>query len=155
MPKKSAGILLYRFRGKIPEMMIVHPGGPYWVKKDEGAWSIPKGEFGDDETPLEAATREFREETGQEVNGSFIPLTPVKQGSGKIIHAFALEHDLDTSIIKSNSFTMEWPPKSGKQKDFPEIDRGEWCTADLCRRKIIKGQLPFIEELLKILNVEW
>lgn len=148
MAKKSAGILLYRFRNGIPEMLIVHPGGPFWAKKDEGAWSVPKGEFGEEEDPLDAAIREFREETGQDIAGNFIPLTPVKQSSGKIIHVFALEHDIDVSVIRSNTFTMEWPPKSGNQKEFPEIDRGGWFTAGVCRKKLNKGQIPVVEELL-------
>jgi predicted NUDIX family NTP pyrophosphohydrolase len=147
MPKKSAGILLCRF-GSEPEFFLVHPGGPFWAKKDEGAWSIPKGEFDDDENPLEAAIREFKEETGFDISGNFIALTPVKQSSGKVIYAFALEYNLDASLLKSNTFTMEWPPKSGRQQEFPEVDRGGWFNAEAGRIKLNKGQVPIMEEVL-------
>ncbi|MEO8210318.1 MAG: NUDIX domain-containing protein, partial [bacterium] len=126
MTKKSAGILLYRLTNQILEVLIVHPGGPFWAKKDLGAWSIPKGEFTDDENPLDAAVREFHEEMGEPIQGDFIPMTPIKQKNGKVVYAYSLEHDFDVSKIKSNTFTMEWPPKSGNQQEFPEIDRGEW-----------------------------
>lgn len=152
MAKKSAGILLYRTRETQPEFFIVHPGGPIWAKKDEGAWSIPKGEF-EEEDPLDAAVREFLEETGVDLGGNFIPLTPVIQSSGKLVHAFALEHDLDVSKIRSNIFIMEWPPKSGKQKEFPEIDRGGWFDAETCKAKLNKAQGAFVDELLKKLNL--
>jgi predicted NUDIX family NTP pyrophosphohydrolase len=151
MPQKSAGLLLYRFNNTI-EFLIVHPGGPFWAKKDLGAWSIPKGEFEDNESPLEAATREFEEEMGEKISGNFITLTPVKMKSGKTIYAFALEHDFDTSKIKSNSFTIEWPPKSGKMQSFPEIDRGGWFNAETCKSKLNESQVQFIEELQKILD---
>lgn len=147
MLKRSAGILLYRFRNKIPEVMLVHPGGPFWEKKDLGAWSIPKGEFEEDENPLDAAKREMEEETGIKVSGDFIELTPVKQKSGKIIYAWVLQKDTDTDQIKSNSFEMEWPPESGNKKVFPEIDKAAWFTPAEAKRKIIEGQLPFIDEL--------
>ncbi len=147
MPRKSAGLLLYRFTSEV-EFFLVHPGGPFWAKKDDGAWSIPKGEFEDNEDPLEAAIREFKEETGFDVSGSFIPLTPVKQSSGKVIYAFALEYNLDAYKIKSNTFTMEWPPKSGRQQEFPEVDRGEWFNAETSRIKLNKGQVPILEEAL-------
>lgn len=152
MPKKSAGLLLYRFTSEI-EFFLVHPGGPFWAKKDEGAWSIPKGEFEDDENPLDAAIREFREETGFDVSGSFIPLSPVKLSGGKQIYAFALEYNIEASQLKSNTFNMEWPPKSGKQQEFPEVDRGGWFNAESSKIKLNKGQVPILEEaVIKIKN---
>lgn len=152
MPKKSAGLLLYRFTSEV-EFFLVHPGGPFWAKKDEGAWSIPKGEFEDDENPLDAAIREFREETGFDVSGSFIPLSPVKLSGGKQIYAFALEHNIEASQLKSNTFNMEWPPKSGKQQEFPEVDRGGWFNAESSKIKLNKGQVPILEEaVIKIKN---
>ncbi len=151
MLKKSAGILLYRFSDSILNFFLVHPGGPFWAKKDVGAWSIPKGEFEDDENPLQAALREFSEETGQIISGNFITLTPVKQGSSKTIYAFAIEHDFDASKLKSNTFNMEWPPKSGKQKEFPEIDKGQWFDIETSKLKLNKNQVAFVEELEKVL----
>src|SRR5689334_13919801 len=124
--KLSAGILLYRIRSGTLEVLLVHPGGPFWTRKDLGAWSIPKGEFEEGDDPLETAKREFLEETGAPVSGKFVALTPRKQKSGKLVHAWAVEGDLDASTIVSNSFSMEWPPRSGKQQEFPEVDRGEW-----------------------------
>ena len=147
MPQKSAGILLYRFKNNILEVLLVHPGGPFWKNKDEGAWSIPKGEFDDNEKALDAAIREMKEETGIVINGSFIELSPVKQKAGKLIYAFAKEYDLDTTQIKSNEFEMEWPPKSGKKKMFPEIDKAEWFTIKAAKEKINSGQWPLVEEL--------
>lgn len=147
MPQKSAGIILYRFLNNILEVLIVHPGGPFWAKKDEGAWSIPKGEFDDNENPLEAAIREFEEEMGQKVSGSFLPLSPVKLKSGKLIYPFALEHDFDVTQLKSNTFTTEWPPKSGKMQEFPEIDRGAWVNISVGKLKLNPGQVPILEEL--------
>lgn len=144
--KKSAGIVLYKTAGKHLEIFLVHPGGPFWKNKDLGAWSIPKGEFNDEE-PLEAAIREFKEETGHEINGAFVALTPVKQKSGKWVYGFALEKYIDPESITSNTFDMEWPPKSGKLKSFPEIDRAAWFTADVAIEKIVKAQAPMIEEL--------
>jgi predicted NUDIX family NTP pyrophosphohydrolase len=122
MTKRSAGILAWRRRGE-PEVFLVHPGGPFWRTKDVGAWSIPKGGIDPDEEPLAAARREFREETGQVVDGPFTPLAPVKIASGKVIVAWAIEHDLDAGAITSNSFEMEWPPHSGRKQSFPEVDR--------------------------------
>ena len=147
MPQKSAGILLYRNNNKI-ELLLVHPGGPFWKNKDEGAWSIPKGEFSDEEKPLDAAIREMKEETDVLLTGEFIELTPVKQKSGKMVYAFAKEYDLDPSQIKSNEFDMEWPPKSGTRKSFPEIDKAEWFDVNTAKRKIIAAQSAFIDELL-------
>ncbi len=145
--KKSAGILLYRLSGGPMEVLLVHPGGPFWAKKDDGAWSIPKGEFEAEEDPLAAAQRELEEETGIKAEGNFIELTPVKQKSGKWVYAWALEKDIDPGSIKSNEFEMEWPPKSGKKKSFPEIDKAAWFGVAEARRKILSGQLPLINEL--------
>ena len=119
MNKKSAGILLFRFHNDIPEVLLVHPGGPFWAKKDEGAWSLPKGEFADDESPKEAAIREVKEELGVAVAGNFIALTPLKQKSGKLIYCWALRQNIDPEKISSNTFELEWPPKSGKKSTFP------------------------------------
>ena len=147
MPKKSAGILLYRIVNKKLEVFLVHPGGPFWAKKDNGAWSIPKGEFEDDEEPLAAAKREFKEETGIEISGEFIQLTSIKQKSGKIVYAWAVEGDIDPAKIKSNDVEIEWPPRSGRQQTFPEIDKAEWFNYVEAQKKIISAQSPLIEEL--------
>jgi predicted NUDIX family NTP pyrophosphohydrolase len=145
--KNSAGILLYRLRGSGIEVFLVHPGGPFWAKKDAGAWSIPKGEFEAGEDPLEAAKREFKEETGFAVEGNFIELTPVKQPGGKVVYAWAVMGDCEAESIKSNTFSLEWPPRSGKRKEFPEVDRAGWFTPEVAREKILKGQPNFLEEL--------
>jgi predicted NUDIX family NTP pyrophosphohydrolase len=145
--KLSAGILLYRVCSGAPEVFLVHPGGPFWTNKDAGAWSLPKGEFEDGDDPLETAQREFLEETGSAVGGPFAALTPRKQKSGKLVHAWAVEGDIDASSIRSNTFSMEWPPRSGKQQEFPEVDRGEWFTIPAAREKIQEGQLGFLDEL--------
>jgi predicted NUDIX family NTP pyrophosphohydrolase len=145
MPGKSAGILLYRI-GRVPEYFLVHPGGPYWAAKDEGAWSIPKGEFGD-EDPLKAARREFLEETGSSIDGTFLPLAPVRLKSGKTVVPFAVEGDIDADNIRSNSCQIEWPPRSGRKMEIPEVDRGGWFTYEEAIKKINSGQVPFIEEL--------
>ena len=147
MAKKSAGILLYRFQLNALEVMLVHPGGPFWKNKDDGAWSIPKGEFEEDENPLNAAIREMKEETGFHVSGDFIELTPLKQKSGKIIYAWALLQDADISKVKSNEFELEWPPKSGRKIMVPEIDKAQWFTPIIATQKIVHGQAPFIDEL--------
>ncbi|WP_295674086.1 NUDIX domain-containing protein [uncultured Mucilaginibacter sp.] len=153
MAKKSAGILLYRRLNTQFEFFLVHPGGPYFKNKDLGVWSIPKGEYLDDEETLTAAKREFYEETGQSVNGDFIPLDPVTLKSGKIVHAWALEGDIDAATIVSNYFEMEWPPKSGKKQSFPEIDRGGWFGANEAKLKINASQAGLIEDfLLKLGN---
>lgn len=146
--KRSAGILLYRMVKGLPQVMLVHPGGPFWAKKDTGSWSVPKGELNDDEDTLEAAKREFHEETGMMPNGDFIPLTPVKQKSGKLILAWALEGDMDVSKLESNLFEMEWPPHSGKKQQFPEVDRAAWFSVNEAREKITQGQLPLLDELI-------
>jgi predicted NUDIX family NTP pyrophosphohydrolase len=147
MPKVSAGLLCYRLEPSGLEVLLVHPGGPFWAKKDDGAWSIPKGEIGPGEDPLEAARREFSEETGQEVAGTFVPLPPIRQAGGKIVHAFAVETDLDPSTMRSSRFTMEWPPKSGRQQSFPEVDRARWFSLADARIKILKSQTPLLDEL--------
>ena len=145
--KNSAGILLHRLRGSGIEVFLVHPGGPFWATKDAGAWSIPKGEFEAGEDPLEAAKREFKEETGFAVAGNFIELTPVKQPGGKVVYAWAVMGDCEAESIKSNTFSLEWPPRSGKRKEFPEVDRAGWFTPEVAREKILKGQLVLLEEL--------
>jgi predicted NUDIX family NTP pyrophosphohydrolase len=157
MSKQSAAILLYKKINNEIQVLLVHPGGPFWAKKDLGAWSLPKGEFGEDENNLEAAKREFFEETSFKIGGNFIELTPIKQKSGKIIYAFAAEGDLDVAKIKSNTFEMEWPPKSakgrsGRKQSFPEVNRGEWFTLKEARQKIIPGQVGFLEELENRIN---
>jgi predicted NUDIX family NTP pyrophosphohydrolase len=148
MPKKSGGLLLYREVQGSLEVFLVHPGGPFWAKKDEGSWSIPKGEIEEGEESLEAAKREFREETGVAAEGEFQPLKPVRQKSGKTVYAWAVRFDLDATSIKSNVFSMEWPPKSGEWKEFPEIDRAEWFSVDQAKRKILKGQLGLLNQLV-------
>ena len=145
--KNSAGILLHRLRGSRIEVFLVHPGGPFWAKKDAGAWSIPKGEFEAGQDPLEAAKREFKEETGFAVEGNFIELTPVTQPGRKVVYAWAVMGDCEAESIKSNTFSLEWPPRSGKRKEFPEVDRAGWFTPEVAREKISKGQLNFLEEL--------
>ena len=152
MVKKSAGILLYRVKNKFLEVFLVHPGGPFWAKKDLGVWSIPKGEFTEDENPLDAAKREFQEEIGIYCTGEFIPLTAAKQKGGKIVYAWALEGDIDPNQIKSNTFEIEWPPKSGKKQEFPEIDKGEWFNISEAKQKINKNQVALIEELMSKLD---
>ncbi|MEP6927709.1 MAG: NUDIX domain-containing protein [Ginsengibacter sp.] len=151
-PKKSAGILLYRKSKNVLEVFLVHPGGPFWKNKDEAAWSIPKGEFDENEEPLQAAIREFLEETGITVSGNFIELTPVILKTGKKVFAWALEKNIDANIIVSNHFEMEWPPRSGKFQNFPEVDKGGWLTIDEAKKKINAMQFALIEELQKKLN---
>jgi predicted NUDIX family NTP pyrophosphohydrolase len=150
--KESAGILMYRLRNSILEVLLVHPGGPYWAKKDLGAWSIPKGEFAEGEDRLSAAKREFQEETGFHLEESFIALTPLKQPGGKLVHAWAVRGDCDAKAIVSNTFSIEWPPRSGKRQEFPEADRAEWFTMAVAKEKILKGQVRFLEELRQILE---
>jgi predicted NUDIX family NTP pyrophosphohydrolase len=148
--KESAGIVLYRYYDSSLEIFLVHPGGPFWKNKDAGAWSIPKGEFDKGEDPLEAAKREFHEETGCSVDGSFIALRPARQPGGKVVHAWAVEGDCEAESIKSNSFTMEWPPRSGQRKEFLEVDRAGWFSLELARQKILKGQVILLDELQRI-----
>ena len=147
--KVSAGILLYRLSANGPEVFLVHPGGPFWAKRDLGAWSVPKGEVDGDEDLLEAAKREFREETSAQVEGKFIELTPLRQPSGKVVHAWAVEGDADASSITSNTFSMEWPPHSGESREFPEVDRAEWFTLAEARDKLLRGQRPLLDELIQ------
>jgi predicted NUDIX family NTP pyrophosphohydrolase len=149
MAKRSAGILMYRRREGELQVFLGHPGGPFWSKKDAGAWSIPKGEIDEGEDPLAAAKREFAEETGLRPDGELVALAPIRQKGGKVVLAWAIEGDCDARAIKSNIFSMEWPPKSGKMAEFPEIDRAEWFSLDEARRRINPGQLPLIEELQK------
>jgi len=146
MPTHSAGLLPYRKRNNQLEVFLAHPGGPYWKNKDEGAWMIIKGEF-DEEEPMEAARREFKEETGFALDEPLQELEPVKQSGGKVVHAFVVEADLDPDEIESNTFEMEWPPKSGKKQSFPEIDRAAWFTMDEARKKMLKSQRPLLERL--------
>ena len=148
MPKTSAGLVVYRIREGGLEIFLVHPGGPFWARKDMGAWSIPKGEFSESEDPLEAAQREFREETGHEIEGPFLPLKPIQQKGGKIVHAWAVQGDVDSERIQSNTFTMEWPKGSGRQKEFPEVDRAEWFEVEEARRRILPAQAGFLDELI-------
>jgi predicted NUDIX family NTP pyrophosphohydrolase len=153
MAKKSAGILLYRFKNNIPEVLLVHPGGPVWKNKDVGAWSIPKGEYADEEEPLTAALRELHEETGIAVKkGSCIPLTTIKQKSGKLVQAWAMQGNLDAAAIKSNLFEFEWPPKSGKKQFYPEVDKAAWFDIATAREKINPAQVPLLDELAEKLN---
>lgn len=152
MAKHSAGILLYRFRESKLEVFLVHPGGPFWARKDEGAWSIPKGESEEGEDPLVAAKRELTEETGIALNSSLIDLGELRQPGGKIVHAWAAAQDCDPSEIRSNTFEVEWPPKSGKFREFPEVDRGAWYTLSAARKKLHKGQRGFIDKLRQKLD---
>jgi predicted NUDIX family NTP pyrophosphohydrolase len=154
MSKQSAGFLMYRKGSRIIEVFLVHPGGPFWEKKDLGAWSIPKGEFTPEEDPLEVAQREFQEETGIEAKGDFTPLASLKQPSGKVVHAWTFQGDCDPTAIKSNTFLMEWPPRSGKQQEFPEIDRADWFNIEIARDKILKGQKGFLDQLQELLAAE-
>lgn len=149
MPRKSAGLLLYRANGDSGfEVLLVHPGGPFWRNKDEGAWTIPKGEFSGDEEPLTAAKREFQEELGEAPpDGEYIPLKLIKQKNGKIVHAWAVAGDFDPATLKSNTFEQEWPPKSGRMQKFPEVDRAEWFAPDVARQKMLTGQAALVDEL--------
>jgi len=152
MSKKSGGILPFRFQDNHLEVLLVHPGGPLWAGKDEGAWTISKGLFEESESPLDAAKREFKEETGFEVDGDFIELGRIKQPSGKIVFAWAVEKDLDERRIVSNNFMLEWPRRSGIMREFPEIDRAGWFDIESARKKIHKGQQDFIDRLLYALD---
>lgn len=138
---------MYRRTPEGLEVLLVHPGGPLWAGRDEGAWSIPKGLFGDEEDALDAARREFEEETGAVAPGDVIALDPVRQPSGKIVHAWAGEGDFDPAALKSNTFTMEWPPKSGRRREFPEVDRAAWFSLGEAARRITKGQAPLLRQL--------
>jgi predicted NUDIX family NTP pyrophosphohydrolase len=150
--KLSAGILLYRMNGREIQVFLVHPGGPFWAGKDDGAWSLPKGEYGEGDDPLATARREFSEETGSQVTGLFHPLSPVRLPSGKLVSAWVVEGDLDASTVKSNTFSLEWPPHSGKTQEFPEVDRGAWFDIATARTKLQPGQAAFLDQLLLLLK---
>jgi predicted NUDIX family NTP pyrophosphohydrolase len=152
MPKQSAGLLMYRRHNGVLEFFLVHPGGPFWAKKEDGAWSIPKGELREGEDPLAAAKREFEEETGLRPSGDFKALSPIRQPGGKIIHAWAFEGDCDLSALRSNTFSLEWPPHSGHQQLFPEVDRAGWFNLEAARTKILKGQAGFLDALYELLS---
>jgi len=153
MPKRSAGILMFRRRGGEIEVLLMHPGGPFWAKKDAGAWSIPKGEYAQGEDALAVAKREFEEETGTRPDGKFLPLGEVVQAGGKIVTAWALEGDFDPATLTSNRFELEWPPKSGRRQSFPEVDRAQWFSTDEARRRILAGQSGFIGRLMAKLGL--
>jgi predicted NUDIX family NTP pyrophosphohydrolase len=151
--KRSAGILLYRLSGGAPEVLLVHPGGPFWARRDAGAWSVPKGEYEDADDPLAAARREFEEETGTALEtGELLELGDVKQKNGKVVSAWAAEGDLDPDAVHSNTFTMEWPPRSGRTAEFPEIDRAGWFGIDEAREKLNPAQAEFLDRLLELLG---
>jgi predicted NUDIX family NTP pyrophosphohydrolase len=152
MQKKSCGILMYRRRGGVLQVFLIHPGGPLWARRDLGAWSIPKGEQDHEEDMLFAAKREFEEETGIIPRGKFFPLSPVKQAGGKIVQAWGLEGDCDPEAIRSNTFALEWPPRSGIKQMFSEVDRAAWFDLDEAKRKINKGQVGLIEELGRMVS---
>jgi predicted NUDIX family NTP pyrophosphohydrolase len=147
MAKRTAGILLFREAPGGLEVLLVHPGGPFWARKDDGAWSIPKGLVDEGEEPLDAAKREFREETGGSPDGAAIALDPLRQPSGKILHAWAMRGEFDLAKLISNTFSMEWPPGSGRQQEFPEVDRAAWFSMEDAWRKILKGQAPLLRDL--------
>lgn len=152
MAKTSAGILMYRRRASGLEVLIVHPGGPFWKNKDAAAWSIPKGEFLPGENPLEVARREFKEELGRAASGKFTELRPVFQAGGKIVYAWAVEGDLDPGKIKSNEFDLEWPPRSGRYIKVPEVDRAEWVDLTTARQKLIVAQTGFVDQLEEMIG---
>jgi predicted NUDIX family NTP pyrophosphohydrolase len=149
MPKRSAGILMYRRGAQGLEVLLVHPGGPFWARKDLGAWSIPKGEYSEGDEPLATAIREFVEETGTHPRGELRLLGEITQPGRKIVTAFALEGDFDPATLKSNTFELEWPPKSGRKATFPEVDRAAWFSPEMAREKILSGQREFITRLLE------
>lgn len=155
MPKTSAALLLFRRVGEL-EVLIAHMGGPFWARKDAGAWSIPKGEYSSgDEEPLAAALREFAEEMGSPAPpGDPVPLGTVKQSGGKAVTTFAVEGDFDLAGFRSNTFEMEWPRGSGRMQEFPEVDRAEWVTVDVAREKLVKGQVPVLDALLTHLGLD-
>ena len=151
--RRSAGILLYRLTGDEPEVLLVHPGGPFWARKDAGAWSIPKGEYGDDEDPQACARREFEEETGTALPpGALADLGTARQRSGKVVTAWAAEGDLDADAIQSNTFEMQWPPRSGRMQAFPEVDRAGWFGLEAARDKLNPAQTAFLDRLHALLQ---
>lgn len=149
MPQRSAGVLLYRRKGRGIEVLLVHPGGPYWARKDDGAWSIPKGLIEPGEDPWAVALREFAEETGAPLQGDLVPLGAFAQSRAKTIEVWATEGDFDPATLRSNTFSIEWPPRSGRLQDFPEVDRAQWFTPQVAFDKILKGQRPVIEALMQ------
>jgi predicted NUDIX family NTP pyrophosphohydrolase len=153
MSRRSAGLILFRRRPEGLEVLLVHPGGPLWAKRDEGAWSIPKGELTEGEDGLSVAQREFQEETGTAPSGDFLALQPLRQPGGKLVYAWAVEGDFDPRTLESNTFVMEWPPRSGRQQAFPEVDRAEWFPVETAARKLLAGQVPFLSELRRKLGV--
>jgi predicted NUDIX family NTP pyrophosphohydrolase len=153
VPKRSAGILLYRRRDGAVEVLLVHPGGPLWASRDLGAWSIPKGEYGQDEDPLAVALREFEEETGQRPpQADLVELGEVRQRGGKVVTAWAAPGDLDPAAITSNTFTLEWPPRSGMMRECPEVDRAGWFDLEAARRQLVAGQVGFVDRLSELLD---
>ena len=153
MPRKqSAGLLLFRRRAGAIEVLLVHPGGPFWARKDDGAWTVPKGEVDENEDVLAAARREVEEETGARPPGPFIALEPLHQSGGKVVHVWAVESEFDPSSLRSNLFEMEWPPKSGTRRSFPEVDRAEWFDLATASRKILASQAPVLGHLVKQLT---
>ena len=152
MARRSAGLLMYRRRGDALEVLLVHPGGPLWARKDLGAWSIPKGEYEAGEDPLAAARREFEEETGFTAAGEFLQLSELRLPGRKVISAWAIEGDCDPSLIRSNNFSLEWPPKSGKIREFPEVDRAEWFSIEAARSKLLRGQSGLLNELIRMFS---
>jgi predicted NUDIX family NTP pyrophosphohydrolase len=152
MPKQSAGLLVYRRRADNLEYFLVHPGGPFWKNKDDGAWSVPKGEFGASDDALTVAKREFQEETSVTIDGDFTPLKPIKQRSGKTVFCWMVKGEVDHQRVKSNTFSMEWPPRSGKFLDVPEVDRADWFTLEIAKVKILEAQLQLLDEAHAILS---
>ena len=152
MAKESAGLLVYRRKDKDVEFVLVHPGGPFWKNKDAGAWTIPKGEIQQGENPLDAARREFEEELGMKAEGNLIELIPIKQKGGKLVRAWAAEADLDLTAIKSNTFSMEWPPRSGRMTEFPEIDRAAYYDWETAKSKINEAQVALLEQVRALQN---
>jgi predicted NUDIX family NTP pyrophosphohydrolase len=152
--KLSAGLLVYRSTNSRLDVLLVHPGGPYWAKRDDGAWSVPKGEYESGEDPLQVAIREFREELGRDPpsDGQPVFLGEARQPSGKRVTVWAVNGDVDVRVVHSNPFTMEWPPRSGRKEEFPEVDRAAWFEQTEARRKILQGQIPFIDRLFKLLQ---
>lgn len=149
MPQRSAGLLIYRRTAGVLEFLLVHPGGPFWARKDEAAWSIPKGLVGENEDELAAARREAEEELGVAIDGDFRPVGSYKQPGGKIVIAWSVEADVDTEAVRSNTFTMEWPPKSGTMKEFPEVDKADWFSLPEAGFKIHKGQRAILDDFLE------
>ena len=152
MPKTSAGLILFRRTTGKTELLLVHPGGPFWINKDDGAWTFPRGEVEPGEDLESAGRREFHEETGHAVTGDLIPLGSIRQKSGKTVHTWAVEGDLDPATIRSNTFTLEWPPKSGKMAQFPEIDRADFFDLATARQKIRPSESPFLEKLEQLVR---